>query len=190
LETKRLRLDGKVSIFTLNSLVITLMAVHVAGCDSSNNNNNNSSRAPSSKSSPASGSRDATSNSKSDQDEDNDSSAASNSGKGNSTLPSASSRTSKSTSSNTKTATKETVEPTKSLDLDPGLIQTACVAPTIKGDAKKLVDFLKNPNAPGANQVSSADRKSALDAIATGKTAEDPIGLVALQAQLDQSCKK
>lgn len=73
--------------------------------------------------------------------------------------------------------------------LDPILTALACQAPTIQGNAKLLIAFLKNPSAPGANMLSADQRQSALASI-QNIDENNPESLKLLQDELDKVCRK
>jgi hypothetical protein len=72
--------------------------------------------------------------------------------------------------------------------LDPVLARMTCQAPPIKGDARKLIAYLNNPNASGANQITQEERRRALNSV-KDINVDDPASLKVLQDELDTACK-
>ena len=163
----------------IQALVIVISTSHILSCESKGN----PPPSPSPKISQPTRSQDTSSSDETEQDEGIKTPTPSIGSKA------TSSRSSGSSSSKNSANSKEKDESTKGTYLDPNLVQAACIAPPIKGNAKKLVEFLNNPSAPGGDQVSAAERKSALEAIEAAKSTKDPEGLLTLQLELDRACK-
>lgn len=72
--------------------------------------------------------------------------------------------------------------------LDPVLARMTCQAPPIRGDARKLIGYLNNPNASGANQITPDERRRALASV-KDINVNDPNSLKVLQDELDAACK-
>lgn len=82
----------------------------------------------------------------------------------------------------------EDEEKVPQLNIDAEVVQIACTAQSIKGDAQKFLEFLKDPYASEASYISTEARQSSLAAIKAGISSNDPEGLRALQAVLNHSC--
>lgn len=72
--------------------------------------------------------------------------------------------------------------------LDLALARMTCQAPPIRGDARRLIAYLNNPNAAGANQITQEERRKALASV-KDIDVNDPTSLRVLQDELDAACK-
>lgn len=72
--------------------------------------------------------------------------------------------------------------------LDLALARMTCQAPPIRGDARRLIAYLNNPNAAGANQITQEERRRALASV-KDINVNDPTSLRVLQDELDAACK-